>query len=155
MVALVASLTFPERLAQAQGGDLMLNGTRADIGDGSALRGAPWLAVTVADRPVGAGHARVRLAAVVDEETARRAAAPLHTEGDEVHWADGDVVARRGPRTPRGCGGGSGSCGCTWATPGRRVRRRAPRARGRAAGSRSSAVPGGGPIWRGSTPGRR
>jgi ATP-dependent helicase HrpB len=37
----------------------------------------------------------VRLAAVVDEETARRAAAPLHTEGDEVHWADGDVVARR------------------------------------------------------------
>ncbi|MFE4818750.1 ATP-dependent helicase HrpB [Streptomyces sp. NPDC056704] len=96
VVALVAALTFPERLAQAQGRSyLMLNGTRADIGDGSALRGAPWLAVAVADRPVGAGHARVRLAAVVDEETARRAAAPLHTEGDEVHWADGDVVARR------------------------------------------------------------
>ncbi|MER5534492.1 ATP-dependent helicase HrpB [Streptomyces mirabilis] len=96
VVALVAALTFPERLAQAQGGSyLMLNGTRADIGDGSTLRGAPWLAVAVADRPVGAGHARVRLAAVVDEETARRAAAPLHTEGEEVHWADGDVVARR------------------------------------------------------------
>ncbi|MFC9634499.1 ATP-dependent helicase HrpB, partial [Streptomyces mirabilis] len=96
VVALVAALTFPERLAQVQGGSyLMLNGTRADIGDGSALRGAPWLAVAVADRPVGAGHARVRLAAVVDEETARRAAAPLHIEGDEVHWADGDVVARR------------------------------------------------------------
>ncbi|MFJ1607430.1 ATP-dependent helicase HrpB [Streptomyces sp. NPDC088253] len=96
VVGLVAALAFPERLAQAQGGSyLMLNGTRADIGDGSALRGAPWLAVAVADRPVGAGHARVRLAAVVDEESARRAAAPLHSEGDEVHWADGDVVARR------------------------------------------------------------
>ncbi|MCX4592727.1 ATP-dependent helicase HrpB [Streptomyces sp. NBC_01549] len=96
VVGLVAALAYPERLARAQGGScLMLNGTRADIGDGSALRGAPWLAVAVADRPVGAGHARVRLAAVVDEETARRAAAPLHSEGDEVHWADGDVVARR------------------------------------------------------------
>ncbi|MFF8019775.1 ATP-dependent helicase HrpB [Streptomyces sp. NPDC007896] len=96
LVGLVAALAFPERLAQAQGGSyLMLNGTRADIGDGSALRGSPWLAVAVADRPVGAGHARVRLAAVVDEETARRAAAPLLSEGDEVHWADGDVVARR------------------------------------------------------------
>ncbi|MFK0022027.1 ATP-dependent helicase HrpB [Streptomyces sp. NPDC090798] len=96
VVGLVAALAFPERLAQAQGGSyLMLNGTRADIGGGSALRGAPWLAVAVADRPVGAGHARVRLAAVVDEESARRAAAPLHSEGDEVHWADGDVVARR------------------------------------------------------------
>ncbi|QUW82670.1 ATP-dependent helicase HrpB [Streptomyces mirabilis] len=96
VVGLVAALAFPERLAQAQGGSyLMLNGTRADIGDGSALRGSPWLAVAVADRPVGAGHARVRLAAVVDEETARRAAAPLLSEGDEVHWADGDVVARR------------------------------------------------------------
>ncbi|MFF7880401.1 ATP-dependent helicase HrpB [Streptomyces sp. NPDC020794] len=96
VVGLVAALAFPERLAQAQGGSyLMLNGTRADIGDGSALRGSPWLAVAVADRPVGAGHARVRLAAVVDEETARRAAAPLLSKGDEVHWADGDVVARR------------------------------------------------------------
>jgi len=54
-----------------------------------------WLAVAVADRPVGAGHARVRLGAVVDEETARRAAGALYGEGDEVHWAGGDVVARR------------------------------------------------------------
>lgn len=96
VAGLVAALAFPERLARAQGGScLMLNGTRADLGDGSVLRGAPWLAVAVADRPVGAGHARVRLAAVVDEDTARRAAAPLYSEDDEVHWADGDVVARR------------------------------------------------------------
>ncbi|MHA5053507.1 ATP-dependent RNA helicase [Streptomyces sp. SD15] len=96
VVGLVAALAFPERVARAQGGSyLMVAGTRAELGDGTGLRGAPWLAVAVADRPVGAGHARVRLAAVIDEDTARRAAAPLHAEGDEVHWADGDVVARR------------------------------------------------------------
>ncbi|MET8284811.1 ATP-dependent helicase HrpB [Streptomyces sp. NPDC005132] len=96
VAGLVAALAFPERLARAQGGSyLMVNGTRADIGDGSALRDAPWLAVAVADRPVGAGHARVRLAAVVDEGTARRAAASFAAEGEEVHWSEGDVVARR------------------------------------------------------------
>jgi len=93
--ALVAALAFPERLARADGGSyLMVNGTRAEPGNGSGLRGAPWLAVAVADRPVGAGHARVGLAAVVHEDMARRAAGALHTAGDEVHWADGDVVAR-------------------------------------------------------------
>ncbi|WRZ93522.1 ATP-dependent helicase HrpB [Streptomyces sp. NBC_01007] len=96
VAGLVAALAFPERVAQVQGGShLMVNGTRADAGEGSVLRGAPWLAVAVADRPVGRGHARVRLAAVIDERTARRAAAGLYSEGDEVHWADGDVVARR------------------------------------------------------------
>ncbi|MGW3668947.1 ATP-dependent RNA helicase [Streptomyces sp. NPDC005141] len=96
VVGLVAALAFPERLAREQGGShLMVNGTRADVGEGSVLRGAPWLAVAVADRPVGRGHARVRLAAVIDERTARRAADGLHSEGEEVHWAEGDVVARR------------------------------------------------------------
>ncbi|WP_393099373.1 ATP-dependent helicase HrpB [Streptomyces sp. LN325] len=96
VAGLVAALAFPERLARAQGGSyLMVNGTRADIGDGSALQDAPWLAVAVADRPVGAGHARVRLGAVVDEGTARRAAASFAAEGEEVHWSEGDVVARR------------------------------------------------------------
>ncbi|MFF3407759.1 ATP-dependent RNA helicase [Streptomyces sp. NPDC002742] len=96
VVGLVAALAFPERVAHMQGGShLMVNGTRADAGEGSVLRGAPWLAVAVADRPVGRGHARVRLAAVIDERTARRAADGLRSEGDEVHWAEGDVVARR------------------------------------------------------------
>ncbi|WP_392968536.1 ATP-dependent RNA helicase [Streptomyces sp. LN245] len=96
VVGLVAALAFPERDAHLRGGShLMVNGTRADAGEGSVLRGAPWLAVAVADRPVGRGHARVRLAAVIDEPTARRAAAGLYGEGDEVHWAGGDVVARR------------------------------------------------------------
>ncbi|GAA2288494.1 ATP-dependent helicase HrpB [Streptomyces kunmingensis] len=95
VAGLVAALAFPERVARRSGGSyLMVSGTRADIGDGSALRHADWVAVAVADRPVGAGHARVRLAAVVDEEVARRAAASLYSEGDEVAWAGGELVAR-------------------------------------------------------------
>jgi ATP-dependent helicase HrpB len=96
VVGLVAALAFPERVARTRAGSyLMVSGTRAELAEGSALRGSPWLAVAVADRPVGAGHARVRLAAVIGEEVARTAAAPLRSEGEEVHWAEGDVVARR------------------------------------------------------------
>ncbi|MFF4499145.1 ATP-dependent helicase HrpB [Streptomyces sp. NPDC001401] len=95
-VGLVAALAFPERVAKADGGSyLMASGTRAELGDASPLRGAPWIAMAVTDRPVGKGHARVRLAAVVDEDMARSAAASLYSESQEVHWADGDVVARR------------------------------------------------------------
>ncbi|MET9680719.1 ATP-dependent helicase HrpB [Streptomyces coeruleorubidus] len=95
-VGLVAALAFPERVAKIDGGSyLMASGTRAEAGDGSALRGSPWIAVAVADRPVGKGHARVRLGAVVDEETARLAAGALLEEQDEVGWDGGDVVARR------------------------------------------------------------
>jgi ATP-dependent helicase HrpB len=36
----------------------------------------------------------VQLAAVVDEDLARSAAPTLYSERQEVHWADGDVVAR-------------------------------------------------------------
>ncbi|MDC2955927.1 ATP-dependent helicase C-terminal domain-containing protein [Streptomyces gilvifuscus] len=95
LVGLVAALAFPERVAKADGGSyLMASGTRAELADGSPLRGAPWIAVAVADRPVGKGHARVRLAAVIDEDLARRAAGSLYSEAQEVHWVDGDVVAR-------------------------------------------------------------
>jgi ATP-dependent helicase HrpB len=95
-VGLVAALAFPERVAKADGGSyLMASGTRAEAGDASVLRGSPWIAVAMADRPVGKGHARVRLGAVVDEETARLAAGALLEERDEVGWDDGDVVARR------------------------------------------------------------
>lgn len=96
VAGLVAALAFPERVARVQSGSyLMVSGTRAELGGGTGLRGAAWLAVAVADRPVGAGHARVRVGAVVDEETARRAAGALYGEGEEVRWAEGDVVARR------------------------------------------------------------
>ncbi|MFJ6081929.1 ATP-dependent helicase HrpB [Streptomyces sp. NPDC092369] len=96
LVGLVAALAFPERVAKAEGGSyLMVSGTRAELGVGTGLRGAPWIAVAVADRPVGRGHARVQLAATVDEEVARAAAGALLDVREEVHWADGDVVARR------------------------------------------------------------
>ncbi|WP_416477865.1 ATP-dependent helicase HrpB [Streptomyces sp. LKA04] len=96
LAGLVAALAFPERVARKDGGSyLMVSGTRAELSEGSALRGAPWIAVAVADRPVGRGHARVQLGAAVDEGTARQAAGVLLTERDEVRWSGGDVVARR------------------------------------------------------------
>ncbi|MEU9096229.1 ATP-dependent helicase HrpB [Streptomyces sp. NPDC048361] len=94
---LVAALAFPERVARARGGGsfLMVSGTGAEVAAGSGLGSAGWLAVAVADRPVQAASARVRLACVIDEETARLAAGHLLAEGEEVHWEAGDVVARR------------------------------------------------------------
>ncbi|WP_127466130.1 ATP-dependent helicase HrpB [Streptomyces sp. B27] len=96
VVGLVAALAFPERVARArgEGAFLMVSGTGAELGDSSRLRSAPWLAVAVADRPAHAASARVRLAAVIDEGTALLAAGQLRVRGEEVRWADGDVVAR-------------------------------------------------------------
>lgn len=95
VVGAVAALAFPERVARLDGGSyLMASGTRAEPADGSALRGAPWIVVAVADRPSGKGHARVLLGAAVGEDVARAAARPLLAERDEVHWSGGDVVAR-------------------------------------------------------------
>lgn len=118
VAGLLAALAFPERVARARGGGsyLMASGTGAELagagagpgtqagrghragpsdgGGGSRLRDAGWLAVAVADRPVTAVSARVRLAAVIDEETACAAARALYSSGEEVRWADGDVVAR-------------------------------------------------------------
>jgi ATP-dependent helicase HrpB len=96
VAGMVAALAFPERVARLSGGSyLTAAGTRAELSEASALRGAPWIAVAVADRPLGRGHARVHLAAAVDEDVARFAAGALLQERDEVRWADGDVVARR------------------------------------------------------------
>ncbi|QIQ05293.1 ATP-dependent helicase HrpB [Streptomyces liangshanensis] len=97
VAGLVAALAFPERVARArgEGAYLMVSGTGGELGGGSALGGAGWLAVAVADRPATAVAARVRLAAVIDEATARDAAGHLRAEGEEVGWEDGDVVARR------------------------------------------------------------
>ncbi|MER6731946.1 ATP-dependent helicase HrpB [Streptomyces puniciscabiei] len=95
LAGVVAALAFPERVAKLDGGSyLMASGTRAELGDASALRGAPWIVVAVADRPSGTGHARVRLGAAVSEDVARAAAGALLGERDEVCWGDGDVVAR-------------------------------------------------------------
>ncbi|MEU8766202.1 ATP-dependent helicase HrpB [Streptomyces griseus] len=96
VVGLVAALAFPERVARARGDGafLMVSGTGAEPRDASRLRGAPWLAVAVADRPAHAVSARVRLAAVVDEGTALLAAGHLRVRSEEVRWVDGEVVAR-------------------------------------------------------------
>ncbi|WP_030547177.1 ATP-dependent helicase HrpB [Streptomyces exfoliatus] len=96
VAGLVTALAFPERVARAreQGGYLMVSGSGARLAEGSALRATPWLAVAVADRTARDATARVRLAAVLDEDMARRAAGHLRSTGEEVHWEDGDVVAR-------------------------------------------------------------
>ncbi|MFE2975304.1 ATP-dependent helicase HrpB [Streptomyces sp. NPDC059258] len=96
VVGLVAALAFPERVARARGDGafLMASGTGAELREGSRLRSAPWLAVAVADRPSHAASARVRLAAVLDEDTALAAAGHLRVRGEEVRWVDGAVVAR-------------------------------------------------------------
>ncbi|WFF09619.1 ATP-dependent helicase HrpB [Micromonospora sp. WMMD1076] len=95
---LLAGLAYPERLARARrpGGSayLMAGGTAAELAPGSGLAGAAWLAVAVADRSPGAPAARVRLAAPIDEATAREAGAALLDTGREVAWSGGDVVAR-------------------------------------------------------------
>jgi ATP-dependent helicase HrpB len=96
---LLVGLAFPERLARARspGADtyLMAGGTAGTLAAGSALAGTEWLAIAVADRVPGSAAARIRLAAPVDEATARQAAAPLLAGADEIGWADGDVRARR------------------------------------------------------------
>ncbi|PVC89700.1 ATP-dependent helicase HrpB [Streptomyces sp. CS014] len=96
VVGLVAALAFPERVARARGDGafLMASGTGAELREGSPLRRSPWLAVAVADRPAHAASARVRQAAVLDEDTALAAAGHLRVRGEEVRWVDGEVVAR-------------------------------------------------------------
>ncbi|WP_431944579.1 ATP-dependent helicase HrpB [Micromonospora marina] len=95
---LLAGLAYPERLARARrpGGSayLMAGGTAAELAPGSGLAGSAWLAVAVADRSPGAPAARVRLAAPIDEATAREAGAALLDAAREVIWSGGDVVAR-------------------------------------------------------------
>ncbi|WBB51758.1 ATP-dependent helicase HrpB [Verrucosispora sp. WMMA2044] len=95
---LLVGLAYPERLARVRrpGGSayLMSGGTAAELAPGSGLVGVDWLAVAVADRAPGAPSARVRLAAVLDEGTARAAAGSLLRSEREVGWSGGDVVAR-------------------------------------------------------------
>lgn len=96
---LVVGLAYPERLARARqpgaADYLMAGGTAAELGPGSTLAGTAWLAIAVADRAPGHASARIRLAAAVDEATAREVGAPLLTAEDEVGWSGTELVARR------------------------------------------------------------
>ncbi|WP_245674722.1 ATP-dependent helicase HrpB [Herbidospora cretacea] len=92
---IVVALAYPERVARRRPGSgfVMASGTGAEVQQGSRLAEAEWLAVAVADRATGRAAARVRQAAVIDEDTALMSG-PV-TEDDEIAWRDGDVVARR------------------------------------------------------------
>jgi ATP-dependent helicase HrpB len=96
---LVVGLAYPERLAQVRqpGGTeyLMVGGTAAHLAPESVLAGAAWLAIAVADRHPRQPSARIRVAAAIDEATARVAGAGHLASGEEVAWSGGDVVARR------------------------------------------------------------
>ncbi|MEH1017592.1 ATP-dependent helicase HrpB [Micromonospora sp. CPCC 206060] len=100
--ALLVGLAYPERLARVRqpGGStyLMAAGTAAQLGTGSALAGTEWLAVAVADRSPGGPAARIRLAAPLDEATAREVGGPLLHTDREVGWSGTDVVARETSR---------------------------------------------------------
>ncbi|KPI08554.1 ATP-dependent helicase HrpB [Actinobacteria bacterium OK074] len=94
-VGVLVALAFPERVGRVGGGGcLLVNGSRVEFGEGSGLRAGGWVAVAVAGKGVGGGAGRVRVGAVIDEETALLAAGALRSAAEEVHWADGDVVAR-------------------------------------------------------------
>jgi len=73
----------------------MAGGTAVTLPPGSGLGDAQWLAVAVATRDPGRSDGLVRLAAVADEQLARRVAPNLLRVTDEVEWIEGEVVARR------------------------------------------------------------
>jgi ATP-dependent helicase HrpB len=96
---LVVGLAHPEWLARRRPGAertyLMAAGIGAELTPGTALAGAPWLAVAAADRSPGRRDARVRAAVAVDEATALEAGAAARTDSAEVAWRNGDVTAAR------------------------------------------------------------
>jgi ATP-dependent helicase HrpB len=96
---LVIGLAYPERLARSRqpgaASFLMAGGTAAELSPASALAGPAWLAIAAVDRAPGRPTGRVRLAAAIDEATAREAGAPLLSTQDEVSWSGGELVARR------------------------------------------------------------
>ncbi|WP_134768355.1 ATP-dependent helicase HrpB [Nocardioides sp. 1609] len=100
-VGLVVALAHPARIARLRSGSgggtvyATVGGTGAVLPPGSALVGAPWLAIADADRRPGQRDALVRSAAPIDEDTALEAAAALWAEDDVVTWRSGRVTARR------------------------------------------------------------
>ncbi|GAA1562813.1 ATP-dependent helicase HrpB [Dactylosporangium maewongense] len=102
VAGLIVGLAYPERLARLRGGAyLMAGGTEAALAQGSALTGHPWLAVAVADRQPGSASARVRLAAAIDEDTAREAGVALLSTVDEVTAEGAERQERLGAITLR------------------------------------------------------
>ena len=98
-IGTVVGLAYPDRLARARrpGSQnyLMAGGTGAVLDPTSGLRGSEWIAVAVADRPMGRADARIRSAVPVDEATARAVGAGLMHSADEIRWVAGELVLRR------------------------------------------------------------
>ena len=98
-IGTVVGLAYPDRLARARrpGSQnyLMAGGTGAMLDPTSVLRGSEWIAVAVADRPIGRADARIRSAVPVDEATARAVGAGLMHSADEIRWVAGELVLRR------------------------------------------------------------
>ena len=98
-IGTVVGLAYPDRLARARrpGSQnyLMAGGTGAMLDPTSVLRGSEWIAVAVADRPMGRADARIRSAVPVDEATARAVGAGLMHSADEIRWVAGELVLRR------------------------------------------------------------
>ncbi|WP_238010364.1 ATP-dependent helicase C-terminal domain-containing protein [Dactylosporangium sp. AC04546] len=97
---IIAGLAYPEWIAKRRGdGYLMAGGTEATLPRNSALTGEQWLAIAAADRPQGSVNARIRLAAPIDEETARAAGQALLSTVDEVSATGALRVERLGAIT--------------------------------------------------------
>jgi ATP-dependent helicase HrpB len=98
-VGTVVALAYPDRIARlrdpASSAYLLCGGTGATLAAGSALHGTEWLAVAVADRPIGRSDARIRAAAPIDEATARAVAADLVTCTEQIRWEADTLIARR------------------------------------------------------------
>ncbi|SDP42264.1 ATP-dependent helicase HrpB [Nakamurella panacisegetis] len=93
----IAALAYPDRLARVRPGTgsyLMSGGSGAALRPGSGLYGLPWLAIAAADRPVGRADARIRLAAPIDEATAREIGAALLRTVREIRWEQGGLLLR-------------------------------------------------------------
>ena len=98
-VGTVVGLAYPDRIARARDLDStnyqMAGGTGAQLADSSPLRGTTWLAIAVADRQPGRADARVRVAAPLDEATARSIAADQVEVSAEIDWVNGALRSRR------------------------------------------------------------
>ena len=95
-MALVTALAHPDRVARLRpdGRFVMVGGTGARLAD-PTLAEQEWLAVADVERRPGEREARIRSAAVLDEQTALTVAGARRTESDEVTWRDGRLRARR------------------------------------------------------------
>lgn len=92
----VVGTAFPQAIARATGNPgeyLLASGTRASLPPGSALSGAPWLAIAQATRSTNRAGATIRAAARIEQDRAVELIGV--TDDAEVELVDGRLRARR------------------------------------------------------------